>query len=63
MTRLEFTLRELGEIYDFAKAIRRFRIVPAKDDAVSNEQKGVCVQTPETTPSPEPKFDTPANGR
>ena len=57
-----FTPRGLGEIYDFAKTIRRFRFVPAKDDTVSNEQKGGGVQVPETAP-PVAKFDTPSNRR
>ena len=44
MTRLEFTLRELGELYEFYKAIRPYRI---KSDRSSSQVEEERLKNPE----------------
>ena len=72
MTRLEFTLRELGHLYDFYKAIQPYRITSAPNPAIAKDRgndtifdvpppaSSVLQETPQ---SPEPKFDTPPQPR
>ena len=72
MNRLEFTMRELGGLYEMYRAIKRYKISPTKAafpkkqkdlSQVDASRSGESLPRTASATSSNPVFDTPAGSR